>query len=212
MILHRAFLLTIMIVLHQFNFIFHLYNKSNSPTKEQFSQILQTFNMATGGESEAKTPSECCPWFNLCRWFCNEPRLMFKVLLFMVGFAVVLYQVTTCSMKLKTKADATHTFLAVNNSLYYPAITFCQEPPFRIGHNLLDSSVEEKPKDMHELLQLWQNTSLKQELPINFEKFQELITSVTFSVEESIEEMKFNGDTTGMRCLRGKQNPIIKYS
>lgn len=109
-------------------------------------------------------------------------------------------KVTTLSMKLKTKADATHTHLVVNHSLHYPAVTFCQEPPFRISNTgrLIDSP-ETKPKDMQELLHRWETATLNNHS--NTEPFLEYIAPVTFSVDENIQEIKFDGSSQSK--LRG---------
>lgn len=97
-------------------------------------------------------------------------------------------------MKLRIRADATHTFLAVNHSLYYPAITFCQEPPFRVSHSLLDS-VEEEQMNMQGLLERWQANRIDNETASK--PFMEFIAPSTFSATENIEEIKFNGNAKG---------------
>ncbi|XP_058815463.1 uncharacterized protein LOC131678978 [Topomyia yanbarensis] len=62
---------------------------------------------------------------------CFEPKRLIKIIVLSICSVVVVFQLTECFQKLINPPINTHSRFELNESMLYPAITFCRNPPYK---------------------------------------------------------------------------------
>lgn len=62
---------------------------------------------------------------------CFKGPTLFKTVVILACLGVVIQQVTICTKKLINKPITTYTHFDFNQTLLYPSVTFCREPPYK---------------------------------------------------------------------------------
>lgn len=65
-------------------------------------------------------------------WFLIEPKRLVRLVVLSVCSIVVFFQLWECAMKLLHPPVSTHSHFDLNKTMYYPAVTFCREPGFKV--------------------------------------------------------------------------------
>lgn len=65
-------------------------------------------------------------------WFLIEPKRLVRLVVLSVCSIVVFFQLWECAMKLLHPPISTASHFDLNRTMYYPAVTFCREPGFKV--------------------------------------------------------------------------------
>lgn len=64
-------------------------------------------------------------------WCLYDPRRIVRISVLIVCFGVVSVQFLECFSKLRHPPKSTRTQFDINDTLHYPALTFCRDPPYK---------------------------------------------------------------------------------
>lgn len=64
-------------------------------------------------------------------WFLIEPKRLVRLAVLSICSIVVFFQLWECVMKLLHPPISTHSHFDLNQSMFYPAVTFCREPGYK---------------------------------------------------------------------------------
>ncbi|XP_063697481.1 uncharacterized protein LOC134828433 [Culicoides brevitarsis] len=93
---------------------------------------FDTPSTSVASSMDEKRAKRCdCSACNICKFFCREQQYILKVLLIVVNISIVMTIIAANTVKLNKDVHATRTSLKVNQSLFYPAVTICQNPATR---------------------------------------------------------------------------------
>ncbi|XP_058451372.1 uncharacterized protein LOC131430409 [Malaya genurostris] len=70
-------------------------------------------------------------YWEFLNYLCLEPKRLIKVIVLCACSVVVVFQLTECFQKLINPPINTHSRFELNDSMLYPAITFCRNPPYK---------------------------------------------------------------------------------
>lgn len=65
-------------------------------------------------------------------WFLTEPKRLVRLIVLTICSFVVFFQLRDCVLKLMHPPVSTHSHFDLNQTMYYPAVTFCREPAFKL--------------------------------------------------------------------------------
>uniref|UniRef100_A0A182WA48 Uncharacterized protein n=1 Tax=Anopheles minimus TaxID=112268 RepID=A0A182WA48_9DIPT len=69
--------------------------------------------------------------WNVLHQLCHDPKRLVRGIVLFICSVVVMYQLTDCFKKLCNPPISTHSRFDLNDSMLYPAITFCREPAYK---------------------------------------------------------------------------------
>jgi Amiloride-sensitive sodium channel len=71
-------------------------------------------------------------YLKIIDWFLVEPKRLVRLVVLSICSIVVFFQMWECASKLLHPPVSTHSHFDLNKTMYYPAVTFCREPAFKI--------------------------------------------------------------------------------
>lgn len=87
-------------------------------------------------------------FLNIIDWFLVEPKRLVRLIVLSICSIVVFFQLWECAMKLLHPPISTHSHFDLNETMFYPAVTFCREPAFKVEvmsvGNLFNNSSHDK--------------------------------------------------------------------
>ncbi|XP_055547330.1 uncharacterized protein LOC129731383 [Wyeomyia smithii] len=70
-------------------------------------------------------------FWNFLHFLCCDPKRLVRAIVLSVCSVVVIFQLTECFQKLIGPPITTHSRFDLNDSMLYPAVTFCRDPPYK---------------------------------------------------------------------------------
>ncbi|XP_053691765.1 uncharacterized protein LOC128740255 [Sabethes cyaneus] len=70
-------------------------------------------------------------FWDFLHFLCFDPKRLVRVIVLSICSVVVIFQLTECFQKLIGPPITTHSRFDLNESMLYPAVTFCREPPYK---------------------------------------------------------------------------------
>ncbi|KAL1398818.1 hypothetical protein pipiens_008661 [Culex pipiens pipiens] len=70
-------------------------------------------------------------FWDTLHFLCYDPKRLVRVIVLSICSVVVIFQLTECFHKLIHPPISTHSRFELNDSMQYPAITFCRNPPYK---------------------------------------------------------------------------------
>ncbi|XP_062551380.1 uncharacterized protein LOC134216530 isoform X2 [Armigeres subalbatus] len=70
-------------------------------------------------------------FWDVLHFLCYDPKRLVRIIVLSICSVVVIFQLTECFHKLINPPISTHSKFDLNESMSYPAITFCRNPPYK---------------------------------------------------------------------------------
>ncbi|XP_029729547.2 uncharacterized protein LOC109429390 [Aedes albopictus] len=70
-------------------------------------------------------------FWDVLHFLCYDPKRLVRIIVLSICSVVVIFQLTECFHKLINPPITTHSRFDLNESMSYPAITFCRNPPYK---------------------------------------------------------------------------------
>lgn len=64
-------------------------------------------------------------------WFLTEPKRLVRLIVLSICSIIVFYQLWECMQKLLHPPISTHSHFDLNQSMFYPSVTFCRAPSYK---------------------------------------------------------------------------------
>lgn len=65
-------------------------------------------------------------------WMLIEPKRLVRLIILSICSVIVFFQIWECLAKLLHPPISTHSHFDLNQSMYYPAVTFCRDPAYKV--------------------------------------------------------------------------------
>uniref|UniRef100_A0A182YIM6 Uncharacterized protein n=1 Tax=Anopheles stephensi TaxID=30069 RepID=A0A182YIM6_ANOST len=128
--------------------------------------------------------------WNVLHALCHDPKRLVRGIVLFICSIVVMYQLTDCFKKLCNPPISTHSRFDLNESMLYPAITFCREPAYK-ADVMAKYNLAMHPK----------YTSSFDQFPFNESSLEQLFGEATYNHSEFFIQHGLNGGTNNIEVV-----------